>query len=112
MNIYEIMFLIQFIVFIGVFLVKIWNVMRIGDFYSFELVWILLIGAGFTFAIGWIVVMGQPEVLIYQVLFRLQSWIWAPMFMLVIAELMFFLKGRANKTIEAYSSKAAAGVKK
>lgn len=73
MNIYEFVFIVQFVIFIGIFLVKLYNVMSKGRAYDVKVSFLLFILGLFCHAVGFWIFMLKPEELIYWSLIRLEN---------------------------------------
>lgn len=89
MNFAETLFLIQLIVFISVFLLKVFNVMSVGQFTDWRIAITTLILALFSFGVGLVLSLLNYTDMLFIALFQVESWLLAFVVLLFIAELMF-----------------------
>ena len=75
-NVYEIFFILQFLVVIGITLAKIYNVMMLGKLYSHKMAWILWISFVLAFGVGFFVYITDAalnQTLLYTPIILLES---------------------------------------
>lgn len=102
MDIYEIMFLLQFLAYFGIIGYKIFNLMT-NPFISAEdktkniaLAVLLFAGMLLAYGVGFVVSLLKVEVLVYSQLFQLQSWTLLIGVIVFISQLFFLMKDIAK----------------
>ena len=107
MNVYETFFLLQLLIMIGIFFLKLWNILTNDHFickipFNISLMW--LIGAFLDFTIGFVVMMiAQPNTLI-ALLFLLETPLLIIIFALFITEFAFNTATLVKKPREAHNA--------
>lgn len=103
MNIYELLFLVSLFGMIGLILIKVFNVMRKfmsgRELYDIKGSFILFILYFFLYIIGFVVMMLNPEILIYNFLFRLCTWLITLNVLFFFVELIYHLYEISQTTV-------------
>jgi len=111
MDLYEFIFIIQFLAFIGIFLAKLYNLFSMGQWYDMRIGWILLIGAFLAYGVGFTISMHQQAELGFLSLFQYQIWGLGIHVLLMLAELFVVWYGTATQPIKPYKALEAHGYK-
>jgi len=120
MNIYEVLFLLQFLVVLGITGIKVINIVNIAGFITEnntrikqekrnsikEYGFIFLTFAGFMVAwfVGLVVMLLQTETLLYSTLMIAENILLIFNIVLVIGELVFLFSAKATSSVEAFNS--------
>jgi len=107
-NVYDAFFILQFLVFIVIILLKLYNIMSLGKIYEIKMVFLTFIVSLIAYAIGFISLMANPETLIYLMLFQLETWLLILSIVLLFGELFFFLAATTKLPMTAQFSKEEA----
>jgi len=107
MNIYEIMFLLQFLVIMGLLLAKLYNVMSKGEKFDLKISFIMFIAYFLFYLVGLIVFLANPEEIIYISLFTLESWLIILNVLFFIIELFLNSANIAITPVKSYNAKEA-----
>jgi len=110
MNLYETMFIMQFAILLILLLLKLYNIMNMGEIYSYKISVLTFIIALMMWLIGFLIFMLHPEILIYNVMFNFHTWLLPFHVLFFIIELILMFKN-IGQPIQAYRSNAA-GTKK
>lgn len=102
MNIYDIMFMLQFLILVGITIVKLYSVMKQATLYNFKTSIVLFIVYLVAWLVGLVALMYYPEKLIYRTLFTLGSWLMVLNVVFFVIELFYSISKTAVKPIEAY----------
>lgn len=107
MELYAALFIIGFLVCIGILLFKMYNVLNMCTVYSWPVAIILFIGYFLSWFVCFVVLMQDVEQLIYSTLLYLLNWLIIINVMLFIAETFLGLKGLSigGGEIKAYRSR-------
>ena len=103
MNFTETIFLIQIIIIVALFLSKLYNVFRLGEWYSFEISIILFIAWFIVYGLGFITLMTSSEsanLALYSSIFSFETWTLLFNAFFFLFEIFFMLKRRAIDTRE------------
>ena len=103
-TLYDMFFLLQFIVIIVIILVKLYNVMSLGETYDIRISILLFIGYFIAYGVAFVVFLLDPEELLYLQLFRLESWLIVLNVVFLMAELFFNFKRQGLTPIKANMS--------
>lgn len=101
MNLYETLYLLQFIILIILLLVKLFNIMSMGKLYSWKGSVLTYIGALICWLVGMSIFLLHPEILIYLVMQRLLTAFLPLHTLFFIIELLLMFKD-LGKPILAY----------
>ena len=105
MNFYEIMFILQFFGIIAIIGYRLWFVMSLGQTYDIRMTWLLFAGFFLPYIVGFIIFMTNPEILIYRMLFLLETWLVPLNVLFLLIELIFHLGVNGKqKSIKPYRS--------
>lgn len=105
-EILDALFIIQFLVVITVILMKLYNVMYLGDKFPIEQSFMQLIVLFLSYGVGLsIVLVDVGETLLYTVLFQLEAWLFVLIVFLFFSEIVMFIKGLLLKPAERYKPK-------
>jgi len=106
MNIYEVFFLMQFLIAVGLLLLKFYNLMRPADNYTIEKAIITFIGYFLAYGVGFVVLLANAgEEVLYSLLFRLETWFIGLIVLFFIIEVIYLLKELSmGDTKKAFSS--------
>lgn len=108
-DIYKPVFIMQFIVLVALFFVKLYNVLKLGEFYDWKIMFLTLVGLILTFGVGMLTSIIYFDNLLIMQMFNFEVLIFIAGFMLFITELIILFKDalfvktrdryRANKKI-------------
>lgn len=104
MDIFDLMFIIQFIVLITVIMAKFYNVMSSGLWYDIKIAFVLWGTFLIAWVVGGVILMINPTELIFSQLYKLGSWMILLNFVFLAIEIFFHIRDRSLVTIQAYSS--------
>ncbi len=104
MDIFDLMFIIQFIVLISIIMIKFYNVMSSGLWYDIKIAFVLWAVFLISWGVGGIILMINPTELIFLQLYKLGSWMILLNFVFLAIEIFFHIRDRALVTITAYNS--------
>ena len=108
MNIYDFLFIVQFLVLISIILVKLYNIFSIGEFYDMRIGFLLFIGYFIAWFVGFSIFMFQPERLIYSMLFKFGNLFLVFNMLFLFIEILLMLMANTRKVVTAHK---AAGYK-
>jgi len=98
MNLITTIFFLQLIIFIGIFLAKIYNLFTLGKFYDIKIGFILLIITVICFLMGVLALLNIPTMIFISQIFRLESWLYYFHFVFFLVEIFFaFAPGNGVK---------------
>lgn len=107
MNIYEVFFILQFLIVIGIVLLELYNVMRVSTLYTLRIDFLLFIVFFISYLMGFIITMLNPTEYIYFLLLRVEN-------IFIILNVLFFISSLllklsylvkdANKGVKPYNS--------
>lgn len=110
MNFSEFMFVLQFLMYMGIFLVTLYNIFSVGKFYDIKMVWTLFIAQIITYGIGFSIVLtldtaywAQTEII--GVLQQLQTFMFEGYFVMLVIQLFFYWKSDSTKPVSYHDSK-------
>ena len=101
----EMIFLVQFLAVIGIFLLKLYNVMNFGKFYGGQILFLGLIGYIMAWGVGLFTMIINYTQSLYRVLFVFESVTMPLVIGLTLAEILFMIKDNAKNAVEAYNSR-------
>lgn len=103
-TLYEMFFLLQFLVVFGIILCKTYNIMKQGEFYDISMAWILFMLFFIAWGVGFVItLLGYTETL-YSQLFKFESFFVLLNIGFMIAEHLFQLKALGLTAIKANMS--------
>lgn len=108
MELYEVMFIIQFLAAIGIIMAHIFNAMHKGDKWDMKVTWLLAIGFFIAWLVALVTFMLDPEETLYLILFRLETGLFLLNIALLIIHLFYSMakavdgKGKAYNAQEMY----------
>lgn len=111
MDIYEFVFIIQLLAFIGILLAKLYNVFSLGQWYDMKISFILFISAVMAFGVGLVISALGYEELLYLTLFTIEGWLLGLHAMLLLTEIFMHWYNTATKRVQAYNAIKAYGIK-
>lgn len=100
----EVVFFVQFLIVLGIFFAKLWNVLSVGKLYMFKtdtgggdsrsmsVCWLLFVGFFLCFGIGMVAFFNDLS-LFMSGLFILESWLIVPSVLFLVVELFYFYSG-------------------
>lgn len=110
-NIYDVLFVLQFFICVSLVLVKFYNVLKGGEWYSIEVSLILFVGFFINYALGFVVSLvnigalaDEYNNLLYSTLFQFESWLIILFVLFFIIELVYFFKGMIGSRNNNYSA--------
>ena len=103
--IYDAMFIIAFLVMISIIFIKFYNALSAGTFYDIRAAFMLFAGYLIAWVTSFIVFAANPEITIYNMLFKLGSWLMGLNVLFLIIEIILSMRDTAQKPIAAYNSK-------
>ena len=109
MDIFDFMFIIQFVVLISIIMIKFYNVMSSGLWYDIKIAFVTWALFLIFWGVGGIILMINPTELIFLQLYRLGSWMILLNFVFLAIEIFFHIRDRTLVTMAAYSSKKMKG---
>ena len=104
MNIYEVLFLIQFFVIIVLILIKTNNLLHLGETYDLKMAILLFVGFILAWGVSFVVSMLSYQTIIYSVLFKLETWLLLLNLGFLLAELIMYFVSHTAKPIDSYKS--------
>lgn len=109
MNFSEFMFVLQFLTYIGIFLVTLYNIFSVGKFYDIKMMWILFISQLINYAVGMSIVMtldtaywAQTEII--GVLYQLEVYMFVLYFVMLAVQLIMAWRAEALQPVQARKS--------
>jgi len=105
MNIYELLFIFHLFILFGILLAKIYNLMSLCKTYNIKIAFLLFISYFIAWIGGFVIMMLNPEILIYNVLFRIGTWSITLNTLFLMIEIFFFLKSGSTPEIRPYMSR-------
>jgi hypothetical protein len=105
--IYDAMFIIAFLVMMGIIFAKFYNALSVGSVYDIKIAFMLFSGYIVAWVTSFVVFAANPEIVIYNMLFRLSSWFLVLNVLFLIIEIILFLRDTAQRPIKAFNSKQA-----
>lgn len=102
MNVTETFFVIQFLVFIVIFIFRFYNIMKLGEIYDLKIGFVLFVSSLLAYAVGSQVLMSEVEEYLYIFLLQLQGWMIVPQIAFLFAEIFFHLRLNTKKVISHY----------
>ena len=106
-NINDMIYIIQFIALIGIFLYQMWNVMHKGEKYDLKVSFILIIVLTIAWFMGLSVVLLEYSRATYALLFRLESAFFVLSWLFFFFEVIFAWKDLVSTTTKAFNSREA-----
>ncbi len=103
-NINDMIFIIQFLGLIGIFLYQMFNLMHKGKIYDIRISFILLITLTIAWGTGLFVVLLETTKATYSILFMLESLFFVLSYLFFFFELLFFGVGMTKKIIKPFKS--------
>ena len=103
-SIYSMVFILQFLVYIGITLVLFYNVMNLGKTFDMKTGFILLFVLLISYGAGMVTTMLSIDELLYYALWNVQTWMLPFNVLFFIIHLILNLKLFADTAIERYSS--------
>ena len=112
-DVIDVMFLLQFFIVVGILLLELFNVMSVGKFFRFDkfkkdsvtgesdphfamkISFMLFIVFFLFYLVGFICLVSYPEIVLFIVLFQLESWLIILHVVFFISALFFYLKERS-----------------
>ena len=96
-------FLLQFFIVVVLFLVKLFNVFKLGSWLSIEMVWMVFIVFWLFYGAGFILLLNNPLNPTFWSLFTIESWLSRLFAVLFFVEFFFIWKNNyAPKKIQPY----------
>ena len=99
------LFLLSFLLCLGIVGVKVYNVMWLGKFYGFRLAVLGFLAYFVFWLVGFVSYLGDFENLVMLPLFKLSNWFILLNVGLFLAELIMLIKDVGLKRVESYKSK-------
>jgi len=103
-NFYDTIFIIQFIIVIGLLLYKLYNVINKCEVYGITQSIIIFVLFWIAWGAGFVTLMLNPK-LIYSVLFQLETWFIIPLILFVLIELFFMWHSHTTTPVKPYNAK-------
>lgn len=109
MNLTEFMMFIVFFLYIGIFLVTLYNIFMVGKFYDMKMVWILFVSQLILFLVSFQVMMTQAtaDIMTSELipsLFNIQIVLLEVYFVMLIIQLFFAWKAESTQPTQARRS--------
>jgi len=98
------LFLVQFLIIIGIILIKVYNMMSVGQFYDIKLGFILFIGFFLAWLVGMIITLVYPQELLFLQLWKLENYLIVLNVVFLMFEIIIAIKDNTTKPIESYKS--------
>jgi len=96
----EMIFVIQILGVIGLFLAKFYNILTVGKFYDIKIAWIIFISFLICWLAGLVVFLNEPEEIFFLIFFRVETILLGLMGIFIIFEHFFAIKENANKVAD------------
>lgn len=106
MDAYEFLFIVQLLVFVGLLLVKFYNVISVGRAYDLRWSFVLFVGSLLAYGVGFVVLLLDFEESLYLELFKLETWSLGVVFLFLFVELVYWWLAGLPKEIKPYKSNA------
>jgi len=104
MNFVSWFFLLQFLIVVTLFLVKLFNVFKLGEWLSFEAVWMVFIVFWLFYGAGFVLLLNNPLSPTFWSLFTLESWLSRLFVVLFFVEFFFLWRNKyARKDVKPYN---------
>lgn len=91
-SLYDVLFLMQFIIVILILLFKLYNVMNLGSIYGIAGIILTTVGYLIAYIIGLVVLMLSPENILYGTLLNLETWAILLILGFVVMEILTLFK--------------------
>jgi hypothetical protein len=104
-NIYDVLFILQFIVCIILIFIKLHNVMNSGKDYDWKYSVITFIAFFIFWAVGFVVITNQPMITIYTSLLNLENWFIGVYVLFFVIELFYIVRDTGTSLIGSHNSK-------
>jgi len=107
MELYEVLFIVFFLVGIGILLLKIYNAVRlstVGPVYEFPGALLSFIGYCLCWVFALVIVLHEPSETVYVTLWQFLSWCMVLNVLLFIIEVFLVMKGAATGPIKPFMS--------
>ena len=98
-NIYDMVFVIQFIFLVGIFLYQMWQLMHQGKIYEIRISFIIIILVTVAWFMGMQVVLLETSKAIYAILFQLESLFFVLAWLFFFFDIIFSLQAKAQDII-------------
>lgn len=108
MELYNAVFVLQFLAVIGIFLVKLYNILTNGELYDARAVWLLFIGWCLAYCMGLVVFLLNPTEKLFLVFFQLETWLLVFNIVFLLAELFLIMKSKATVIVQPHNSRREA----
>lgn len=103
-NFLDVVFILQFIAIIGIFLYKLYNILHKAQKYDFRVAILLFVGFAISWSLGLINIMYNISSTIYIQLFKFETWLFAFNIIFLLVELFLLWHNTLSKPITSYSS--------
>lgn len=101
-NIYEIIFVLQLLIFISVFLVKIYNLMCVAKFYDIQKAILFFILAMLAYGVGLVTTLLGHDEWLFSILLQLETWFIVLIVALFLGELFLYLSNWGSQIVEPH----------
>jgi len=99
MNIFEFVFILQLLAAIGIFFVKIYNVMSKGRAYDQRMSWIYFSGYLMCVLLAFIITMVDTSTAFYGIILKLEAWLVLPQVFVLLIELFYNWEQEATRPL-------------
>lgn len=106
-NINDMIYIIQFLILIGIFFYQMYNLMNKGTKYDIKISVILISSITIAWGMGLFVVLLETSKAIYSVLFQLESLLFVLSWLFFFFELIFLVVQTTDKIIKPFNAKEA-----
>jgi hypothetical protein len=105
MDLYGLFFIIQFLAAIAIIGAMMFNVMSMGKIFDIRYTWLLFSLYFIVWLIGFVIFAGEPEETLYQMLFKLESWLIVMNTLFLIIQQFYYIKEVAQANMSRRNSK-------
>ena len=91
MNMIQLFFVMQFIIFFGIMLAQLYNVFNVGKWYTFQIAIILFIIQNVCYFVGVIAFLNGYQIMMISQLIRFEAWIYYIQWILFLAQILLYI---------------------
>jgi len=95
-------FVLQFLVVLTIFMVKFYNILRVGELYDIKIAFLLIVGFLLAYGSGFMVMLVNNTELLFRVLFGIETSLVVLTLLFFSLEVIFDIKTRADTVIIAH----------
>ena len=92
MNIYDTIFILQFLALIIVLIIQLYNIMSFGNYYDQKTMWLMFIIAVCAYSFGFMIYLFQNTNMLYMQIFNFETWLIRGNIMILAIEILMYYK--------------------